>query len=99
MLKIVCSAIKVMNVSPELNGIYLGPRHNHCFEAMTERRQILGLNHLSTWRVMMLQNNIQGFITSRNEFVTRTQAKEIAMMAGQIPKDFSHKELHSEDLY
>ncbi len=42
-------------------------------------------------------NEIQGFLTSKNRFVERKEAGEIAFKAGQIsePTDF----LFSEDLY
>lgn len=43
------------------------------------------------------ESEVQGFITTKNRFVDRKEAAEIAYSAGQIasPKD----ELYSEDLY
>jgi len=46
-------------------------------------------------------DNEQGFLTSTNRFVDRTEAYQIAVSKGQVVKDSSSgkKELFSEDLY
>jgi hypothetical protein len=42
----------------------------------------------------------QGFLTSKNRFVDRTEGAEIALKCGQISKlNYSQKLLYSEDLY
>lgn len=40
---------------------------------------------------------IQGFLTSKNRFVDRVEAVQIALQSGQLGK--SKKELFSEDIY
>jgi hypothetical protein len=44
-----------------------------------------------------LANHEQGFLTSKNRFVSREEAAEIAFAVRQIPKQV--KKLYSEDLY
>lgn len=68
-------------------GFVLTGRRHHNILALFG---LLGHNHLD-------YNKIQGFITSKNQFVDRTEAAKIAYEAGQIdgPSDY----LISEDLY
>lgn len=41
----------------------------------------------------------QGFVTDRGRFVDRTEAKELALIAGQMILPRAHKHLFSEDLW
>jgi hypothetical protein len=45
------------------------------------------------------KNSIQGFYTSDHEFVTRKQAMEIAINAGQVSKIHAGLDLYSENLW
>lgn len=42
---------------------------------------------------------VQGFLTSKNRFVTREEAMVIAKERGQVTQDHYSKILYSEDLY
>lgn len=71
--------------------IVRGHRHNHCFSVLHE----LGLSRYG---------HEQGFMTSTNRFVDRTEAcnlQKAAGIASVLPeKDaYLHGELYSEDLY
>lgn len=62
-----------------------GLRHADVIKAMAARR-------------LPSQEGVQGFATSHGRFVSRENAKEIAILSGQIDPD--HKgEVHSEDLW
>ena len=93
--KLLCAAIwykdyesPVHNVKNIEKGIVLcGYRHGFImgqFKALTGKRTP-SFNHE------------QGFLTSKNRFVDRVEAREMFIKAGGIP-EFS-KELYSEDLY
>lgn len=41
----------------------------------------------------------QGFITNQNRFVSRIEAKQIAIKANQLITETSFNELYSEDIY
>lgn len=73
--------------------VITGYRHGQCI------RTCLNLTGLRT--VSIAEDAVgefeQGFLTSRNRFVTRREAAEIALVAGQIKE--MKKELFSEDLY
>ena len=46
------------------------------------------------------ENSIQGFLTSKGEFVTRQIAASIAICSGQIDKpSYWHNELDSSDIF
>lgn len=95
---IVCSAIKIEGTSPQLDDVYWGHRHFNCFAAMAKRRDLLVLDDSA--RVLMLQNQTQGFMTSLNRFVGRKEAMQIARKQGQIIKEYGDgKILYSECLY
>ena len=70
------------------NGlVVLGYRHGNCFYTTMV---------LKSMKQFM---NIQGFLTSKNRFVDRIEAKKIAYNASQIDSLDGNKELFSEDLY
>lgn len=96
--KIVCSAIQVDGVGKKYDDIYLGLRHTDCFAAMKRRRDLLTKD--DRIRVRMLQNSIQGFLTTNNRFVGREMAMHLAKYHGQVEFNHGNKnELYSEDLY
>lgn len=85
---IVCSAIQYENKGGEEIWI-CGLRHNNC---------------ISTWHQTTGQqthDEEQGFLTSKNRFVNRTEAGKIALACGQIKelKYYGGKKLDSSDLY
>ena len=96
--KIVCSAIEITNVNKVYNGIYLGLRHGDCFKAIRRIRMLIGDN--DEWRIKCLRNSKQGFLTTKNRFVDRKEAMNIARNEGQIISEFGNGiELYSENLY
>lgn len=74
------------------SGIVLcGWRHGSIFPqigGLVKERKDLGINEKE-----------QGFITSKNRFVDRTEAMKIAIVTEQVSKDLKDKELYSENLY
>jgi len=87
---IICSAIKVNDI------IFRGHRHCHCFAAMNDQ-----LSWSSTREQIGKLNTEQGFITSKNRFVDRKDALQIAIKNNQVlDKDnVRGDQLYSEDLY
>lgn len=105
---VVFSAIKVEGVGEPWDGVYTGLRHPDCFMAMRERREAVLGSHMHTTkarnevRVAMVRNSTQGFITTRNRFIDRKEAYEMAKEQGQLwfhKLPFLTDELTSEDLY
>ena len=102
---IVCSAIwfddgQVHAHQPfniEIGIVHMGLRHCNCFASvggLVKERIAAGIDEKE-----------QGFLTSKNRFVTREEAAVIALSQGQF-KDIASKEhvervltLHSEDIY
>jgi len=67
------------------------PRHSHCFSILSEMK----IENFKN------SNIIQGFVTSKQKFVSREEAFVIAKEANQL-KDVDNKKssiLFSEDLY
>lgn len=82
---VICAAVKT-----NTGKIFRGHRHNDCFDAIHSRR-------------FRASSNIedQGFITSRNRYVTRKEGLKIQLAAGiksEDPEGYKN-ELYSEDLY
>jgi len=65
--------------------VLCGLRHHNCFAMRKDKND--GKRN----------NTRQGFLTSKDRFVTRKEAAQIALDAGQIPKQIDI--LFSEDLY
>ena len=77
--------------------VVLGFRHPHCIDIVRV---------LSGKRTVQLApdgvgETQQGFYTNLDRFVDRTEARAIALKAGQIQDEstYSTKQLYSEDLY
>lgn len=73
-------------VIAENGWVIFGQNHGHCFM----KAQAIGLQ-------MKKDADAQGFVTSRGRFVTRKEAGEIALEAGQIDRETPY--LFSEDLW
>ena len=70
--------------------VMCGHRHHNCFASLAatvSKEQFIEFN----------QNNVQGFLTDTNEFVSRKDGAIIAKLAGQCKENVA--KLHSEDLY
>lgn len=83
---VVCSA-----VIADDGMVYRGHRHGHCFQAIRDE----GKKEMSS-------ADSQGFITTRNRFVTRKEARLLQDTAGieSVDKDgYRSNTLFSEDLY
>lgn len=80
---ILCSAIKY-----PWGEIVTGFRHNHIMKEMANRGIYTAVD-----------GELQGFMSSKGKFYTRSEAVEVARNAGQIPKYFSGKWLYSENLW
>ncbi len=86
--RILCSAVKFTLKNKESPVIIAGYRHGDCFNT------IRCLTDISE-----VVDEEQGFITSKNRFVDRIEAKWIALQANQLITKSLYKELISEDLY
>jgi hypothetical protein len=90
--QIICAAIKIK----EIGKIYYGHRHNYCIDA---------LNNELSWTMnrqeILKLKKIEGFITSNNHFVDRTEALIIALENDQVidKTQLRGNKLYSEDLY
>jgi hypothetical protein len=83
-----------------------GLRHNHCWGA---KSAMTGLGpsevHTESWDILNVSTTegysrpIQGFVTSKNLFLTREESAPIAYKAGQIPSWRPGDSLASEELY
>jgi hypothetical protein len=90
---IVCSAIWFKN----------GGKYSHQPKNIENGLVITGLRHSNCFFIASKildkkVESVQGFLTSHNKFVSRTEAYEIALNAMQI-EEISLKVLLSEDLY
>jgi len=73
--------------------VFCGFRHPHCLYQLVA---ITGIRSVKP----EVGEYIQGFLTSRNRFVDRKEAAEIAIASGQIIKtEYENNSLFSEDLY
>jgi len=84
-------------VNIDIGIVYFGLRHGNCFQqsgAKVKERQDMGMYEKE-----------QGFLTSKNRFVSRTEAAEIALRIGQFKDDDEMREvekskfLYSENIY
>lgn len=83
---VICSA-----VIAECGTVIRGHRHYDCFRAM-QQRELKNSN----------KPDSQGFITSKNRFVTRKEGRKLQDLAGikSVDKDgYRGDDLYSEDLY
>lgn len=95
---IICAAIwykeqntaKILPVNIHNGVVVCGHRHPHCIHAF------IALSGLRSVTVECGEYS-QGFLTSKNRFVDRADAAEIAFNSGQIEKEL--KTLFSEDIY
>lgn len=70
------------------NQIYIGRRHFNCFKQMA----LLGIK-------VKKQENVQGFLTDKDEFLEREEAGKYAIKCGQIKVLKWPPLLYSEDLW
>jgi hypothetical protein len=71
--------------------VFAGHRHHNCLYQMVA---VTGKAQHE------MGEEVQGFLTNKNRFVTREEAVKIAVEAGQIEKPEYHDDkLFSEDLY
>lgn len=66
--------------------VFVGKRHNDCFQAVATVYQRIGME----WDDARLMHIgcVQGFITDHLEFLSREEALEVAIAAGQcLPKE------------
>ena len=93
--EIIASAIKFYEVGNEYPVIMCGKRHSDILKRMYN----LGIQYDKP-------SSIQGFLTTDNKFLNRTEAFLIANISGQLLpeavkkyKDVSIAELYSEDIF
>lgn len=84
---IICSAILMAD-----GCIIRGHRHHNCIATISDIPRYRADNRY-------IESGVQGFVTSKNRFVTREEAKILAVNAGQLTKSTSNERLFSEDLY
>lgn len=98
---IICAAIwyedlptsKMLPVNIEKGIVICGHRHAHCISAVIS---MCGLRTV-TYSEDGVGKNTQGFLTSKNRFLNRKEAGEIAFQSGQISEETNC--LFSEDIY
>jgi hypothetical protein len=85
--------IPVLSTNPIncLTGlVFSGHRHGQCIYT---KCSLTGLSDCESGA------NEQGFLTSKNRFVSREEALEIALSQNQVDISFVGSKLYSEDLY
>jgi hypothetical protein len=103
---ILCAAIwykdlptqKLLPKNIDKGIVVCGQRHGHCIDIMRS----LGTLRSVTFGPDSVGENEQGFLTSKNRFVERIEAAEIAAKQGQVQIDSLINPmvgLFSEDLY
>ena len=83
---VICAAVKASD-----GTIYRGHRHGHCFQAIRDAKKECGS-----------YGDSQGFMTSKNRFVTREEGRKLQDKAGiksVAEKGYVAETLFSEDLY
>ena len=78
---------KPFNINTGL--VFCGWRHPNCFETMKQQFP----------HDMWGQKTTQGFLTTKNRFLTRSEALELVKINGQLKKDLVGGILTSEDLW
>lgn len=89
---IVCSAIKIQYINRfgiEDEDVVLGIRHSDCFKYI--RKHLCSTENVIT--------EYQGFVTDKNEFLTREEAYTHFIKCKQGTPKFGGNRLYSEDLY
>ncbi len=91
---VICSAIKLSN-----GKVIRGHRHADCF--YTARRMLKEKEDINI-DIIMAANGAQGFVTSKNRFVSREEGRKLQDAAGiksVSPEGYMPDTLFSEDLY
>ncbi len=83
--RIVCAAVKKYGV------VFTGVRHGYIIKSMVD------VGFLKDVKKDYVQPSEQGFVDNENNYLSREEAREVAIKSGQI-KD-SHGTLYSEDLW
>lgn len=92
-LKKIFDSANVIPINVDKGLVFCGFRHLQCMRTMGS---ITGLRSVRS----VVGNYIQGFLTSKNRFVGREEAKIIALDAKQIVEPTINKtDLFSEDLW
>ena len=89
----ICAAIKWRN------KVWRGHRHGNCMQAMRDELSFI-YNRKQMMKLHLFKN--QGFVTSKNRYVSREEGRKLQEKAGikSADKDgYRYKTLFSEDLY
>lgn len=89
--KSISDMVKPFNIEKGL--VVYGWRHGNCISLMKAQTGYRTVTYANDG----VGEHEQGFLTSKNRFVSRKEAGEIAFKAGQIEKENDY--LFSEDLY
>ena len=98
--RVVCAAIHYNDGKPHAHQpinidtgfVICGLRHHNCISVFSELGGCKTLN----------KNSVQGFVTTKNRFVNRMEAMDVAINSGQVQErnlKADHIGLFSEDLY
>lgn len=63
------------------------------------RHPCCGTSYMAASNIRNYNNCIQGFLTTKNRFLTRSEALELVIQTGQLQKEIIGGELTSEDLW
>lgn len=78
-------------INVDVGTVVCAYRHHECIHVMVS---LTGKHQKDSGKY------VQGFLTSKNRFVDRVEAAQIALSSNQIKKlKYSSTELYSEDLY
>lgn len=89
MEKIMIAAIRIDTIEND-TIVMTGVRHADIWEDIHQMRA-----HIK------MRRKTEGFLTNKNRFVNRVEAKKIAVAANQliVPEEETFTELYSEDIY
>ena len=89
----ICAAIRTIG-----GKIIRGHRHHDCIHTLSQ----IPIDNVSDYRDYERDENSQGFITSKNRFVSREEGYQLQIKAGiesVAEGGYRHERLYSEDLY
>lgn len=105
--KIACSAIwfddKQKHDNQPLNilsgFVVCGLRHNNCYGTLHAVNNFATKEERLRWFEKLEKRETQGFLTTSNRFVNRSEAYKIAKESGQLKLANTARKLHSEDIF
>lgn len=79
--------------------VFSGWRHCNCFTQVQALKEQLPPENWEEKRLHIVLNTVQGFLTSKGNFIDRQAALKMAIEQNQIIEEIRGTELHSENIY